>query len=141
MPRRTGPAAGLDPAQPQQGPERVVAEPGPPGLAGEALAQQLDLALAALGLQRHEQVGLAEVALVLGDLVFQDQLAAEGVPGQLGDQPVVLVPVLEPVGEDQVGLDLGLEPLEALLDGRAVVGEEAVPEPLDGDPGLAGPLQ
>ena len=131
--------AGLDPAQPQQGPEGVVAEPGPPGLAGEALAQQLDLALAALRLQGHEQVGLAEVALVLGDLVLQDQVAAEGVPGQLGDQPVVLVPVLEPVGEDQVGVDLGLEPLEALLHGRAV-GEEAVPEPLDGDPGLAGPL-
>jgi hypothetical protein len=134
-------AARLDPAQAQQGPEGVVAEPGPAGLAGEALAQQLDLALAALGLQGHEQVGLAEVALVLGDLVLQDQVAAEGVPGQLGHQPVVLVAVLQAVGEDQVGVDLGLEPLEALLHGPAVVGEEAVPEPLHGDPGPAGALE
>jgi hypothetical protein len=61
---------------------------------------------------------VAEVALVLGDLVLQDQVVAEGVPGQLGDQPVVLMAVLQPVGEDQVGGDLALEPLEVLLDGR-----------------------
>jgi hypothetical protein len=67
-------------------------------------------------------------------------VAAEGVPGQLGHQPVVLVAVLQAVGEDQVGVDLGLEPLEALLDRPAVIGQEAVPEPLDRDPDLAGAL-
>src|SRR6266511_1842214 len=78
--------------------------------------------------QGDEQHGSAEVALVLGDLVLEDQVVAEGVPGQLGDQAVVLVRVVAARGQDQVRREAALELLEGLLDRGALPGEEAVPE-------------
>jgi hypothetical protein len=64
-------------------------------------------------------------------------MVAEGVPGQLRDQPVVLVGVVAPGDDHQVGRDLTLQVLEHLLDLRPRPGEEAVPERLEDH---AGPL-
>ena len=50
----------------------------------------------------HEDVRAAEVAVVLRDLVLEDQVVAERVPGQLADEPVVLVEVVPRVREDEV---------------------------------------
>ena len=63
--------------------------------------QQLDLALEHRGAERHVEVRLAEVAVPLGDLVLEDQVVAERVPGQLADLAVVLVRVVAAVGEDR----------------------------------------
>jgi len=40
--------------------------------------------------QVHEKVGLAQVAIVFWDLVFQNQFAPEGVPCEIGDEAMVL---------------------------------------------------
>ena len=40
-----------------------------------------------------EHVRRAEVAVVLRDLVLEDQVVAEGVPGELRDEAVVLVEI------------------------------------------------
>ena len=66
--------------------------------------------------ERHEGVRRAHVAVVLRDLVLEDQVVAEGVPGELAAEPVVLVQVGALVGEDQVGREVGLQPLEEVLD-------------------------
>ena len=95
----------LHPAQPQQREEEVFREPLLRPLRAEALEQCLDLAPRDRLLEVDEDVGRAEVAVVLGDLVLEDQVVAEGVPGQLGDEPVVLVAVVVGVREDEVGLD------------------------------------
>ena len=57
------------------------------------LDEEFDLALGVLRSQRHEQIGMAEVTLELGDLVLGDQVIAERVPGQLADEPVILVEI------------------------------------------------
>ena len=71
----------------------------------------LDLAPAGGLVQRHEAVRRAEIAIVLGNLVLQDQVVAERIPGQIGDQPMVLMPIVAIVREDQVR---DAPPLQAL---------------------------
>ena len=55
------------------------------------------------------------------------------------DEPVVLVEVLAPMGQDDVRRTGLLQGLEAVLDRRAEIGEVAVPEVVDLDLGLATP--
>ena len=85
-------------------------------LGGEVPEQELDLARHELLAQRHEDVRRAEVAVVLRDLVLEDQVVAEGVPGQLGDEPVVLMAIGAGVREDDVGGDARAELVEELLE-------------------------
>ena len=80
-----------------------------------------------------EEVRRAQVAVVLRDLVLEDQMVAKRVPGQLRDEAMILVQIAAPVREDQVRGDLALEALEVLLDLGAVVREEAVAERLGHD--------
>src|SRR5262249_36477447 len=80
-----------------------------------------------------EEIRRSQVPLVLGDLVLEDQVVAERVPGELGHQPVVLVEIFATVGQDEVGRVLPFELLEELLDLGADVGEEAVAEILADD--------
>ena len=88
----------------------------------------VDLALDRGGGQGGEEVRAPEVAVVLRDLVLEHEVVPPGVPGEVRDEPVVLVPVVPVVGEDEVGRALALERLERLLHRRAGVGQEPVPE-------------
>src|SRR5262245_22753991 len=92
---------------------------------------ELDLALCDGARERREDVGLAEVPFVFGDLVLCDQMIAESVPGQLADEAVILVEVFGARGEDQIRLHLGLDLLESILDLRADEREVAFPERID----------
>ena len=69
---------------------------------------------------RDEDVWLAEIAVVLRDLVLEDQVVAERVPGQVARRAVILVEVASGVREDDVRIDLALERLEEVLDARVV---------------------
>src|SRR3954451_22339928 len=57
---------------------------------------------------------------------------AEGVPRQLGDQPVILVEVVALVGEDDVGREV-LHRLDAVLHRRPEIGQVAVAELVQDD--------
>src|SRR4029450_6181933 len=46
-----------------------------------------------------ESMRRPQVAVVLGDLVLEDEVVTPRVPRQVGHQPVVLVPVVAVVGE------------------------------------------
>ena len=60
--------------------------------------------------------GCAHVPVVLGYLVLEDQVVAEGVPGQLAAQAMILMQVGALVREDRVWRELGLQLLEEVLD-------------------------
>ena len=49
-----------------------------------------------------KKIGLAEVAVIFRDFVFQNQFAAKGVPGEIGNQAMVLVPVVAIMSQDDV---------------------------------------
>jgi hypothetical protein len=51
--------------------------------------------------QRDVQVRLSKIAVVLWDLIFQDEMVAEGVPSEFGNETVVLVQVMAGMREDQ----------------------------------------
>ena len=63
-----------------------------------------------------EEVGLAQVAFELGDLVLEHETVAKRVPGQLAEQLVVLVHVGGAMGEDDVGRQRLAQLVEVLLD-------------------------
>ena len=65
---------------------------------------RVDLARGQLLAERHVQVRLTEITVILRDLVLEDQMIAKGVPCQLGDQPVILVQIPPTVGMVGVGL-------------------------------------
>jgi hypothetical protein len=84
-------------------------------------------------IQLDKQVGRSQIAIVLDDLVFEDQVIPESIPGQFGDQPVVLVQVVTVVREDDIGSKGAFQVLEGVLDVRPDVREVPIPEPFHDD--------
>ena len=68
-------------------------------------------------------------------------MVAPGVPGQLRDEPVVLMSVIVVVRQDEVGREVRLEILEGFLDQLALERQEAIAKPVDRDLACAGPGQ
>ena len=77
-------------------------------------------------LQRNEEVGGTQVAVVFRDLVLKNQVVSERVPRQVRDQTVVLMPIIPVVGENQVGTALSFHRLEIVLDLGAEEREESI---------------
>src|SRR6185436_6984105 len=118
----------LDAADARERAEGIRCEPRTRALRWEALHEAADLVLELLGGERDVDVRVPEVALVLRDLVLEHEVRAERVPGQLRDEPVVLVPVVQMMREDDVGRDLRLDLLERFLDQLALGRHEGVAE-------------
>ena len=60
-------------------------------------------------------------------------MVAPGVPGQLRDETVVLVPVVVMVGEDEVRREARLEVLEGFLEELALERKKSVAKPMNDD--------
>jgi hypothetical protein len=65
-------------------------------------------------------------------------MIAKGVPGKLGDDAMVLMPIFQAVCQDQIWLHLGLDAFEAVLDLRADARKIALAVLLDFDARRAG---
>ena len=110
---RLGAAAGgaaLDAAQPEQRPDRCPrVEPAAALLAREAVEDRPTLRSAAASSSAHEHVRPAEVAVVLRDLVLEDQAVAEAPARRArASEPVVLVGVAAPGARTTSGSDVGV---------------------------------
>jgi len=79
----------------------------------------------------YEHVRRTKIAIVLRNFVFENKMVSERIPGELGDDPVMLMSIPSVVCEDQVWLIDAFDPLELLFDGLAFVGEESIPERRD----------
>src|SRR4029077_2281301 len=75
----------------------------------------------------------AKIAIPLWNLIFEDQLISKGVPGQVGDHPVVLVTVLASMRENDIWLKLSGEIFERVLDHSELGGEISVPKFVQAD--------
>src|SRR6476660_8445626 len=84
-------------------------------LRGERFHEDRDLSLDLCFRQGNEHVWMPKIPFVLGYLIFQYQMRPEGIPGEVCKQRVVLVPILEPVRQDQVWSGI-LQLLENVLD-------------------------
>src|SRR5262249_51142906 len=92
----------------------------------EVRHEQFDLALQNTGRNRHVKVGLAKVSIPLGDLVLEDAMIAERIPGQPARLPMILVRVGSRVGQDEIGIRAAFQRLEPALDLVTLLREEPV---------------
>ena len=95
------------------------------------LVEEADLPLHELDRQLDVCVRAPEVSVPFRDFVLEHQVVAEGVPGQFAEEPVILVQVVPRVRQHEVGVELGLERLEQVLDLAADVRKEPVAEAVD----------
>src|SRR5205085_10918559 len=93
---------------PRQAPKCLVVEPLFGTLTAKVSHQQLDLARERRGGNRHVDIRLPDIAIPLRDLIFQNLMIAEGIPRQPADRLVILMRIVAPMGEDQVGIDPAL---------------------------------
>src|SRR5664280_103336 len=122
----TGRCAGLDAAQAHETLESLRLEPASLPLTGECPRQDVDLLAGHIGWQADKEVGRDEVALVLGNLVLPDEVVTESLPGDLSQQSVILMEVISPGREHDVGRSLALEFLEHPFYCASVLGKPAV---------------
>jgi hypothetical protein len=98
-------------------------------LTGEMIEEIPDFSPARSFLQRDKKIRTPHISVVFGDLIFQYQMVSERVPGQLGDQAMVLVQVRTTMGKNHVRRYLSLQFLELFFNFAAKVREKPVPEP------------
>src|SRR4029079_15182946 len=120
----------LDPTETHEPAERLLGEPRLRPLTHERFEDRADLSLDVREVERDVDVGTPEVAVELRDLVLENQLIAERLICELGQEPVVLVPICLVAGEDGVRCSIGTEYVEALFQLRRDVRKVALPERL-----------
>src|SRR6202008_429680 len=96
----------------------------------------IDLALNVRRGERNEDGRRTEPAVVLRDLILEDQVIPERVPGQFGDDSVVLMKVVLVVRENSIWPDRRLEFLEEILYRNELGGKIADAKILDHDGGV-----
>ena len=109
----------------------VFGQPGLVALCLKNVTDILDFAFAQFPFERNEIVGRAQIAVIFGNFVLQNQMVAPGIPGQIRYGAMVLVPVVPVVREDEVRQNNLFEFLEGFLDFCSFVGKEAVAKALD----------
>src|SRR5579863_1459697 len=102
------------PAQSEKCEKSVLLEPMLATLGRESIHQIANLLLNDLGFKWHKDAGSSHVPVVLRNFILEDQVVSKRVPGELCQQPVVLMCVPAVMGKDQVGGNR-LQPLEGFL--------------------------
>src|SRR6266851_5834553 len=96
----------------QQTHERVRSEPLLRPLRSKGAQNVLGLLFARLAVQPDKEIRRAQVTIVLGNLVFQDQVTSKRVPSQFTDHSVVLMQIVAVVRQDQVRREFLLQLFE-----------------------------
>ena len=66
------------------------------------------LAFAGAPVQMDVEVGSREVAIILGNLIFTDQMVTKGIPGKLAKDAVILMQIVAAMSKDKVRGKLSL---------------------------------
>jgi len=84
----------LDAAEPHDRQEGVAGKPMLVRLGLKEPAQMIDFLLADFLIQRNEEIGDSEVAVVFGNLVLQNQMVPERIPREVRKNSMVLMTVV-----------------------------------------------
>ena len=114
--RVTARGSTLHSAKPQQSEESLLGEPVLCSLRSEHVDPRFALSVSGALAQRHVQVRSAQISIPFRNLVFENELVPESVPGQVGDHSVILVPVVARVSKDDVWTEVTGKALELVLD-------------------------
>ncbi len=88
-----------------------------------------------------KSTGLPRSPSYLGISVLEDEMIPEGVVGQLGNQPMILVSISGPVGQDQCRIEIGLDRFKVVLDLGALEREIPIAKPSYIDPSVSDTLK
>lgn len=94
---------GFHSPQTQNSAQSVFGKPVLLGLGLKNVENVLDLPAADRLVKVDKKVGLSQVAIVFRDFVLQNVFPPVRIPGEIGNQTMVLVPVVAIVGQDDVG--------------------------------------
>src|SRR5450432_558898 len=125
--------AAFEPAQAHDRKQILGPEPRLFSLRAKRLHDRFHLLPRQLGGQGHVGVRRGEVAVVLRDLVLPDGMVPEGLPGDLAQQCVVLMPVGAVMREHPVRIDGGSEVFEMRLHLLEMGGQVAVRQVVHAD--------
>ena len=114
--RKSAQSIGLDATKPLERQKSIRGKPVLRSLRSKRLADVLRLSLAGLAIQSYEKIRRPQIAIVLWDFVFQDEVATKCIPRQLADHPMILVKVVAAVGQNQIGRKLFLQLFEFSFD-------------------------
>jgi hypothetical protein len=92
----------LHSAQAHQGTKGFLSKPSLGLLRLERVHDVANLLFEELGLERHEDIRLAQITVIFRDFIFEDQVVTKGVPSQFRDQAVILMRVFTVVSENEV---------------------------------------
>lgn len=92
---------GFDATQPKERIERIFREPLFASLGRKPFHEALHFLITQGLRQWNKHVWLAEIAVILRNLVFKNLMSTEGIPGQLGYNAVILMKIMSIVGKDQ----------------------------------------
>lgn len=78
-------------------------EPMLVGLRAESVQEFIDFPVADRLAERYEDARNAHVSIVFRNLVFKDEVIAEGVPSQFREKTMILVRIFAAMGENHIG--------------------------------------
>ncbi len=99
-------------ANPHKGLKGIRSKPMVVGLGRETVHDTLYLSFALARIQWNKCIGLSQVAVVLGNFVFENQVIPEGIPGQTRYLGMILMKVITIVGENEIGIDISFDVFE-----------------------------
>src|SRR5580698_9932527 len=106
----------LDTANPHQTLKRIRSEPLFVTLGLKASHQILNLPITSLPVEIHKNIGIAKIAIVFEDFVFENKVIAPGVPGQLVNHSMILMEIVASMREDQIGRQRVFQLFKMLFD-------------------------
>src|SRR5260370_10084636 len=129
--RITANSVGFDAANPVERQESIGGEPLLRALRWKRIKNVSCLSIAGRAVQCDETIWCCQISIVLGNLIFQDQVVSKGVPGQFINHAMILMEIVPIVRQDQVWIELLLEFFEFPFHSRMKRRKETVAKFLD----------
>lgn len=107
----------LDAANSHQPEEHLLVEPILGGLAGKVFVKQFDLAFRVVRRDFEKGIRRPKIAFVLRNFEAEDEMVAKGIRYQFGERSMVLMLIVERMGEYDVRVELRRNAMDKLFCG------------------------
>lgn len=115
-------------AKAQQRQEIISDEPILAALGRKVAAEMTGLATCERSGYRDVGIRRRKIALILGYLVLKHKMIAPGIPCEFGGHAMILMPIMQPMCEDDIRIDFRLQILEKTFHIGVLCRQETIPE-------------
>ena len=121
---------GLDAADAEQRIEQIFSEPVFVTLRNKTLLDMVSLLSANSLVEVYEYIRGSEITVIFRNLVFENHVISERIPGELRNESMILMEIIPKVRKDEIGGKIALQLFKRLLDRWPGIGKEPVTEVL-----------